>query len=257
MRTLALLLLLAALPPDPRRPEPFHPDIVVVQHATVWTQGPQGVLENADLVVRAGKIVAVGRGLAVPGGALVVDGRGKHVTPGLVDCHSHSAIRGGVNEGSDNITSEVRVADVIDPRDEDLYRELGGGLTTAHLLHGSANAIGGQDAVIKLHPYASPQDVQIAGAWPGIKFALGENPKRSNFRDPEVPARYPGTRMGVMEAIRVAFAEARDQDRRWAEWRAACSFLERARHSAHRRSWSRASAKATRIASITPMRVPG
>ncbi|HET9298603.1 MAG TPA: hypothetical protein VFO11_01585, partial [Candidatus Polarisedimenticolaceae bacterium] len=82
MRTLALLLLLAALPPDPRRPEPFRPDVVVVQHATIWTQGPQGVLEDADLVMRGGKIVAVGRGLAVPGGALVVDGRGKHVTPG-------------------------------------------------------------------------------------------------------------------------------------------------------------------------------
>jgi imidazolonepropionase-like amidohydrolase len=216
---LALLLLLAAVPPDPRRSEPFRPDTVVVQRATVWTQGPQGVLEDADLVVRGGKVAAVGRGLAVPAGAVVVDGRGKHVTPGLVDCHSHTALRGGVNEGSDTITAEVRVADVIDPRDEDLYRELAGGLTTAHLLHGSANAIGGQDAVIKLHPYRRPQDLQVAGAWPGIKFALGENPKRSNFRDPEVPARYPSTRMGVMEAIRVAFAEARDQDRRWVEWR--------------------------------------
>ena len=206
MRTLLLLLLLAALPADPRRPPPFHPEVVVVQHATVWTQGPQGVLEDADLLLRGGKVAAVGRGLAVPSGAFVVDGRGKHVTPGLVDCHSHTAIRGGVNEGSDTITAEVRVADVIDPRDEDLYRELAGGLTTAHLLHGSANAIGGQDAVIKLHPYGRPQDLPVPGAWPGIKFALGENPKRSNFRDPEIAPRYPGTRMGVMEAIRVAFA---------------------------------------------------
>jgi len=220
VRTLLLLLLLAALPPDPRRPQPFHPEVLIVQHATVWTQGPQGVLEDADLLLRGGKVAAVGRGLAVPSGAFVVDGRGKHVTPGLVDCHSHTAIRGGVNEGSDTITAEVRVADVIDPRDEDLYRELAGGLTTAHLLHGSANAIGGQDAVIKLHPYGRPQDLRVPGAWPGIKFALGENPKRSNFRDPEIAPRYPGTRMGVMEAIRVAFAEARDQDRRWAEWRA-------------------------------------
>jgi hypothetical protein len=110
VRTLLLLLLLAALPADPRRPQPFHPEVVVVQHATVWTQGPQGVLEDADLLLRGGKVAAVGRGLAVPSGAFVVDGRGKHVTPGLVDCHSHTAIRGGVNEGSDTITAEVRVA---------------------------------------------------------------------------------------------------------------------------------------------------
>ena len=220
MNLAALILLLAAIPADPRRPEPFKPEAVVVQHATVWTQARDGVLEDADLVIRKGKVVAVGRGLRVPDGAHVIDGRGKHVTPGLVDCHSHTAIRGGVNEGSDNVTAEVRVADVVDPRDEDLYRELAGGLTTAHLLHGSANAIGGQDAVIKLHPHGRAQDLLVPGAWPGIKFALGENPKRSNFRDPEIPPRYPGTRMGVMEAIRVAFAQARDHDRRWAEWRA-------------------------------------
>jgi imidazolonepropionase-like amidohydrolase len=127
------------------------------------------------------------------------------VTPGLIDCHSHTAIRGGVNEGSNNITAEVRVDDVIDPRDIDLYRELAGGLTAAHLLHGSANSIGGQDAVVKLH-YASTRDrMMLPDAVPGIKFALGENPKQSNFRDNNRPVRYPATRMGVMESIRERF----------------------------------------------------
>ena len=97
---------------------------VLVRGATVWTQGPQGTLDDADLLVRDGKIVAVGRGLSAPAGAITIDAKGKHVTPGLIDCHSHTAIRGGVNEGSNNVTAEVRVADVIDPQAVALYREL-------------------------------------------------------------------------------------------------------------------------------------
>jgi imidazolonepropionase-like amidohydrolase len=224
VRRACLVALLAAVPAaapeDPRRVPSFRPETVLVRHATIWTQGPQGVLQDADLLVRGGKVVAVGRGLQGPPGAHVVEAAGKHVTPGLVDCHSHSAIRGGVNEGSDNVTAEVRVADVLEPDDESLYRELAGGLTTAHLLHGSANTIGGQDAVIKLHPFARPEDLLVRGAWPGIKFALGENPKRSNFRGPDIATRYPSTRMGVMESARVAFAQARDYDRKWVAWRA-------------------------------------
>ncbi len=187
--------------------------------ATVWTQGSQGVLENADVLVRDGKIARVGRGLDAPRGAVVVDAAGKHLTPGLIDCHSHTAIRGGVNEGSNNVTAEVRIQDVVDPDDINLYRQLAGGLTAAHLLHGSANSIGGQDAVIKLRWHSTRDALLVPDAWQGIKFALGENPKRSNFRNPNFPQRYPNTRMGVNQSIREAFLAARDYRREWDAYR--------------------------------------
>jgi imidazolonepropionase-like amidohydrolase len=191
---------------------------VLVRHATVWTEGPAGTLHDADLLVKDGKIVQVGKSLAAPSGATVIDATGKHVTPGLIDCHSHTAIRGGVNEGSNNVTAEVRIDDVIDPKDVSIYRELAGGLTTANLLHGSANSIGGQNAVVKLHYRTTRETMMFAGAPPGIKFALGENPKRSNFRDSARPQRYPNTRMGVMESIRAAFTEAKHYREAWAAY---------------------------------------
>ena len=193
-------------------------ETVLVRHATVWTQGPAGKIEDADLLVTDGKIVKVGRGLSAGSGATVIDATGKHVTPGLIDCHSHTAIRGGVNEGSNNVTAEVRIDDVLEPRDVAIYRELAGGLTTANLLHGSANSIGGQNAVVKLHYRATRERMLFPGALPGIKFALGENPKRSNFRDSSRPQRYPNTRMGVMESIRASFTAARRYREEWAAY---------------------------------------
>lgn len=216
----ALLALFTGLPAGAQTlaPDLETPAVVFVRNATIWTQGPAGRLEGADLLVRDGKVVAVGRGLAAPAGALVLDGTGKHVTPGLVDCHSHTAIRGGVNEGSENVTAEVRIADVVDPRDPNLYRQLAGGLTAANLLHGSANSIGGQNAVVKLRWRAAPEALAIPDAPPGIKFALGENPKRSNFRSPSIPPRWPATRMGVMESIRERFLTARAYREAWEAW---------------------------------------
>lgn len=191
---------------------------VLVRNATVWTQGPDGTLQDADVLVENGKISAVGKSLKAPAGAVVVDGTGKHVTPGIIDCHSHTAIRGGVNEGSNNVTAEVRIEDVLDPRDINLYRELAGGLTAAHSLHGSANSIGGQDAVIKLHYNGTREGLLVPGAPPGIKFALGENPKQSNFRDSGRPQRYPATRMGVMDSIAASFTAARHYRDEWAAY---------------------------------------
>ncbi|HEX6850305.1 MAG TPA: amidohydrolase family protein [Candidatus Polarisedimenticolaceae bacterium] len=201
-------------------PEAKAPAVVLVKDATVWTQGPAGVLENTDVLVREGKIAAIGRALPAPAGAFVVEAGGRHVTPGLIDAHSHTAIRGGVNEGSNNVTAEVRIADVVDPDDPDVYRALAGGVTTSNLLHGSANAIGGQNAVVKMRWRSTPAAMLVDGAPAGIKFALGENPKRSNFRAPGGAVRYPATRMGVMESIRERFLAARDYAATWAAWNA-------------------------------------
>ncbi|MDX1387788.1 MAG: amidohydrolase family protein [Acidobacteriota bacterium] len=195
------------------------PEALLIRNATVWTQGPDGILENADVLVRDGKIRKIGNDLSAPDGAVVIDAAGKHVTPGLIDCHSHMAIRGGVNEGTNNITAEVRISDVVDPEDIDLYRALAGGLTAAHLLHGSANSVGGQDAVIKLRWNATADELLVEDAAPGIKFALGENPKRSNARRPGT-RRYPATRMGVNQSIRERFLAARDYMREWEEYEA-------------------------------------
>ena len=184
---------------------------VLVQGATIWTAGPQGTLQNADLLVTGGKIIAVGPGTKAPGGVPTIDGKGLHVTPGIIDCHSHIAISRGVNEGSHAITCEVRIGDVLDPTDIDIYRQLGGGVTAANLLHGSANPIGGQNQVMKLRWGALPEELKIADAMPGVKFALGENVKQSNWGE-RFTSRYPQTRMGVEEIMRDRFRAAQEYD---------------------------------------------
>lgn len=200
------------------KPPAANPQAVLVKNATLWTVGSKGTLAKGDLLVRDGKIAEIGTNISAPNGALVIDAMGKHVTPGLIDCHSHSAIRGGVNEGSNNITAEVRISDVVDPEDVGIYRELAGGLTAANLLHGSANSIGGQNAVVKLKWRSTHDAMIIPTAPPGIKFALGENPKRSNFSLPGLDRRYPMTRIGVEESIRERFLAARDYAREWEEY---------------------------------------
>ena len=196
------------------------PAAVLVRNATIWTVSAQGTLSKADLLVENGKVSKVGTNLTAPAGAAVIDASGKHVTPGMIDCHSHSAIRGGVNEGSNNITAEVRIRDVINPEDITIYRELAGGTTAANLLHGSANSMGGQNAIVKLRWHSTAEDMLIKGAPEGIKFALGENPKRSNggLNLPGIERRYPNTRMGVNESIRERFSAARDYGKEWDEY---------------------------------------
>jgi imidazolonepropionase-like amidohydrolase len=202
---------------------PAQPAVLLVRGATVWTGAAAGVLADADLLVRQGRIAAVGRQLAAPADALVIDGRGKHVTAGLIDAHSHTAIARGVNEWTSSVTAEVRVGDALDATDIGLYRELAGGLTTANLLHGSANTIGGQSQTIKLRWGADAQALKFDGARPGIKFALGENVKQSNWGPGN--NRYPQTRMGVEQVLRDAFASARQYRADWQRWRAAAQGL--------------------------------
>ncbi|MCA9266883.1 MAG: amidohydrolase family protein, partial [Planctomycetales bacterium] len=147
---------------------PEQPEHVLFRGATVWTCGAAGVLQKADVLVTRGKIAAVGPALPVPQGALVVDAAGKHITPGVIDCHSHMATDGGVNEGTQSITAEVRIGDFIDPTDITIYRQLAGGVTAANILHGSANTIGGQNQVVKLRWGADPEAMKFADAPPGI-----------------------------------------------------------------------------------------
>lgn len=192
--------------------------VTVIRGATILTV-TKGRIENGSILIRDGKIAAVGKTVDVPPGATVIDATGKYVMPGIIDCHSHIAIDGGVNEGSLSVTSMVRIQDVLDPTDINIYRDLAGGVTTANILHGSANAIGGLNAVIKLRWGKTAQEMVFEGAMPGIKFALGENPKRSNFTPPPgTPRRYPATRLGVEYTIREAFTQARNYMQQWEEY---------------------------------------
>ena len=188
---------------------PEQPAAVLLKGATVWTCGEAGVIEEGDVLIQDGKVSEVGKGLAAPDGATVIDAKGKHVTPGLVDCHSHTAISRGVNEGSHAVTVEVGIADSVNPADINLYRQLGGGLTTANLLHGSANPMGGQNQVIKLRWGSDADGLRFQGAMPGVKFALGENVKQSNW-GPDNNTRYPQTRMGVEQIMKDSFVAALD-----------------------------------------------
>uniref|UniRef100_A0A832I6M8 Amidohydrolase n=1 Tax=Eiseniibacteriota bacterium TaxID=2212470 RepID=A0A832I6M8_UNCEI len=196
---------------------PARPAALVVRNATIWTAGPQGVLENADLLVRDGRIAAVGRGLRAPANAVVVDGTGRHVAPGIIDEHSHAAILGNVNECTNSVTAEVRIADVVNSESIHIYRQLAGGTTMQHLLHGSCNAIGGQAALVKNRWGEAPERLLFEAATPTIKFALGENPKQSNWE--QRTARYPASRAGVEQMIRDAFLRARDYRAAQAEHR--------------------------------------
>jgi imidazolonepropionase-like amidohydrolase len=194
-------------------------ETVAITGGTILTVGPQGTIERGTLLIRDGKIAAVGRDVQVPAGARVIDARGRFVMPGILDCHSHTAVEEGVNEGSQIVTPEVRVSDVIEHDDINIYRQLAGGVTTIHVLHGSANSIGGQDAVLKLRWGKPPEELLFKGAPRGIKFALGENPKRSNF-NPQggQQRRYPATRMGVEVSLRDAFREAQAYKAEWDEY---------------------------------------
>ena len=202
-----------------RMPKPSQPAAVLIQNATVWTSGPQGILEGTDVLVKGGKIAAIGKKLAAPKGAVVVDATGKHMAPGIIDEHSHSAILGNVNECTNSVTCEVRIQDVINSESINIYRQLAGGNTIMHLLHGSCNSIGGQCAVIK-NKWGAPPDELFYTLAPGtVKFALGENPKQANF-GADRTARYPKTRAGVEQTIRDAFVRARDYDHAFAEYKA-------------------------------------
>ncbi len=172
-----------------------NPPALLVRNATVWTSGPRGVLQKADLVVRDGRIVSVGDA-PKDGTFHVVDATGLHVAPGIIDCHSHSMVLGAVNEATLPSTAMVRIADVVNSETDNIHQQLAGGTTVANLLHGSANPIGGQNAVIKLRDGALPQGLLLEGAPAGIKFALGENVKQANWGEKYV-SRFPQTRMGV------------------------------------------------------------
>jgi imidazolonepropionase-like amidohydrolase len=202
-----------------RMQPPPAPAAVLVKNATLWTAGPQGIIRNADLLVRGGKVAAVGKNLTAPAGAVTIDGTGKHVAPGIIDEHSHSAILGNVNECTNSVTCEVRIQDVVNSESVNIYRQLAGGTTIMHLLHGSCNAIGGQLAVIK-NKWGEPADrLLMANVAPTVKFALGENPKQSNW-GADRTNRYPQSRAGVEQVIRDAFIRARDYKAEWAEWNA-------------------------------------
>jgi len=190
---------------------------VLIKHATVWTSEADGTLADTDVLVRDGKFVAIGKNLSAPSGVQVIDATGLHLTPGLVDEHSHIAIEMGVNEGSDAVTSEVAIGDVITPDDIDIYRGLAGGTTTAQLLHGSANPIGGQAQIIQLRWGVTPDELKFKGAPASIKFALGENVKQSNWGDDYV-TRYPQSRVGVETTIREAFQAAKEYKANWAAY---------------------------------------
>lgn len=186
---------------------------ILIKNATVWTNEKEGKLEATDVLVKGGKIVQVGKNIS-GGSARVIDGSGKYLTPGIIDEHSHIAAF-SINEGAQSITSEVRIADNLNPEDIDIYRQLSGGVTSSHILHGSANTIGGQTQLIKLRWGVNDEALKFKGADPFIKFALGENVKRTAASQGN--SRFPNTRMGVEEVLMDGFTRASDYQRQLKE----------------------------------------
>lgn len=182
---------------------------ILIKNATVWTNEKEGELSNTDVLIKNGKIAAIGKNLS-DGAAKIIDGTGKHLSPGIIDEHSHIAGTGGINECSQSVTSEARIADVLDPEDIDIYRQLSGGVTSSHILHGSCNTIGGQTQLIKLRWGANAEQLKFGNWDPFIKFALGENVKRSYS---QINNRFPDTRMGVEEVLTDAFTRAREYEK--------------------------------------------
>jgi len=196
-------------------------EVTLIKNATILTV-TKGTIQHGSILIRNGKIAEVAGNIAAPAGANVIDATGMFVMPGIIDCHSHIAVQGGVNEGSVSDSSMANILDVLNPEDENIYRDLAGGVTTANVLHGSANAIGGQTVVIKLRWGANADGLVFQGALPGIKFALGENPKQSNNTpQPGQPRRYPATRLGVEDVIRQSFTEAVAYKKEWDDYNSA------------------------------------
>jgi len=199
---------------------PLCAETIVIKNATVMTEGPAGIFKGT-VVVRDGKIADLGEKVLEPAGATVIEAGGQYLIPGIIDCHSHIAGSGSINEGSVSVSSMVDIKDIINPDDIAIYRALAGGVTTANILHGSANVIGGRTLPLKMRWGKSAQELIFAGATPGIKFALGENPKRSG--NPQggrgtgvtPTARYPATRMGIEDVIREAFNDAKGYKADW------------------------------------------
>jgi imidazolonepropionase-like amidohydrolase len=182
---------------------------IIIRNATVWTNEKEGKLENTDVILINGKIDKIGKNLVTTADMSwkTIDGTGKHLTAGIIDEHSHIAATGGINECTQSVTSECRIADVISPEDINIYRQLSGGVTTSHILHGSCNPIGGQTQLLKLRWGKGPEEMKFAG-WDGfIKFALGENVKRTSST---TNTRFPDTRMGVEQVYMDAFQRAVD-----------------------------------------------
>jgi imidazolonepropionase-like amidohydrolase len=196
-------------------------EVTLVRNATILTV-TKGTITKGSILIRDGKIAEVGENVAAPAEATVIDAAGEYVMPGIIDCHSHIATE-AVNEGSISVSSMVGIPDTLNPEDIYIYDALAGGVTTVNVLHGSANAIGGKTIVIKTRWGKSAEELPFEGALPGIKFALGENPKRqgspSVFRATNL--RYPATRMGVEDTIREAFNEAKIYQAEWNDYRAA------------------------------------
>ena len=180
-------------------------ETILIKNATVWTNEKEGSLQNTDVLVKAGKIAKIGKNLSEVG-ARVIDATGKYLSPGIIDEHSHIAAL-SINEGAQSTTAEVRVGDNMNPEDINIYRQLSGGVTSSHILHGSANTIGGQTQLIKLRWGTTDEGLKFAGADPFIKFALGENVKRTTSANNN---RFPDTRMGVEEVLTDAFDKAVD-----------------------------------------------
>lgn len=199
---------------------------VLIKNATVWTNENEGILKNTDVLLFEGKIHALGQNIqpenllpetATPVSWETIDGTGMHLTPGIIDEHSHIAISRGVNESAQAVSAEVRISDVINPDDINIYRQLAGGVTAAQLLHGSANPIGGQSALIKLKWGFSPDEMTIKNADGFIKFALGENVKQSNWGDFNT-VRFPQTRMGVEQVFIDAFTRTKEYEKEWKKY---------------------------------------
>lgn len=190
---------------------------ILIKNATVWTMESDGILENTDVLLENGKIARIGQNLPASG-ARVIDGTGKHLSPGIIDEHSHIAAT-SINDRATN-SGMVRIGDVVDSEDQEIYRALSGGVTAIQILHGSANPIGGQSALIKLRWGHEPEAMKIDGADGYIKFALGENVKRSRSDN---SIRYPQTRMGVEQVYVDAFQSALDYEKKWRSYNALSS----------------------------------
>lgn len=192
-------------------------EIVLFKNATIWTNEKEGILNATDMIISGGKIQAIGTNLTIPAGGTTIDATGMHVSAGIVDEHSHATISGGGNESGQAISAEVSIGDVINSDNINIYRQLAGGVTSAQILHGSANPIGGQSGIIKFRWGLSPDELKIKDADGFIKFALGENVKQSNWGDYK-KVRYPQTRMGVEQLFYNAFIRAKEYEQEWKKY---------------------------------------